>query len=85
MMNLTTIVGYAAGTLTTIAFVPQLLKVWRTKSTEDISLLMFLIFTSGVVMWLIYGVLLDEAPIVVTNTVTLGLASAILWLKIKYG
>jgi len=85
MMNLTTIVGYAAGTLTTIAFVPQLLKVWRTKSTEDISLLMFLIFTSGVVMWLIYGVLLDEAPIVVTNTVTLGLASAILWLKLKYG
>ena len=85
MIDLTTIVGYAAGTLTTIAFVPQLLKAWKSKSTEDISLLMFLTFTTGVVMWLIYGVLLDEVPIIATNVATLGLASAILWLKIKYG
>ena len=84
-MDLTTLVGYAAGTLTTIAFIPQLLRALKTKSTADISLLMFLIFTTGVVMWLIYGALLGETPIVATNVVTLGLASAILWLKIKYG
>jgi len=84
-MDLTTAVGYAAGTLTTIAFIPQLLRALKTKSTEDISLLMFLTFTTGVVMWLIYGALLGETPIIATNVVTLGLASAILWLKIKYG
>jgi len=84
-MDVTTIVGYTAGTLTTIAFIPQLLRAMKTKSTEDISLLMFLTFTTGVVMWLIYGALLGETPIIATNVVTLGLASAILWLKIKYG
>ncbi|MFO0773788.1 MAG: SemiSWEET transporter [Nitrospiraceae bacterium] len=84
MTDLTTYLGYLAGTLTTIAFFPQLLKIWRSKSAEDVSLAMFVIFTSGVALWLGYGILIDAWPIIVANTVTLLLAFAILVLKLRY-
>lgn len=84
-MDTITIIGLAAGTLTTIAFVPQLTKTWKSKSAKDISLGMFLIFCSGVFLWLLYGILIDALPIILANTVTLILSSAILVLKIKYG
>ena len=84
-MDAATTIGYLAGALTTVAFVPQLLKAWRSKSTEDISLLMFLTFCTGVVLWLIYGVMINSQPVIVANCVTLTLASAILALKLKYG
>ncbi len=74
-----------AGTLTTIAFLPQLIRTWQTKSTKDISLGMFLIFTGGVLLWLIYGVLISSLPVMFANGLTFLLASAILVLKIRYG
>ncbi len=77
-------VGFLAGLLTTIAFLPQLLKVYRSKSAKDISLPMFLLFTSGVLLWFLYGVFLREPPIMITNAVTFILAVTILALKLRY-
>jgi MtN3 and saliva related transmembrane protein len=74
-----------AGTLTTIAFVPQLTKTWKTKSAEDISFGMFAIFCTGVLLWLLYGVLIGALPVILANSVTLVLAGAILVLKLRYG
>jgi len=77
--------GMLAGTLTTIAFLPQLIRIWQTKSTKDISLGMFLIFSTGVLLWLIYGVLIKSLPVMLANGLTFLLASAILVLKLRYG
>ncbi len=76
--------GYAAGILTTIAFFPQLLQVAKTKSTKDISLGMFLIFCTGVMCWLIYGVVLGSLPMIVFNALIFVQAFIILGYKIKY-
>ena len=83
-MNLITVIGLLAGTLTTIAFLPQVIKTWKTKSTRDVSLEMFAIFCSGVLLWIIYGVLIKDLPLVLANVVTLSLASIILGFKLKY-
>ena len=77
-------VGFFSGFCTTIAFVPQVYKVWKTKSTKDISLLMFLVFTTGIIGWLIYGILSDNLPIIIANIITFFLASSILIAKIKF-
>ena len=77
-------IGFFAGFCTTIAFIPQAFKVWRTKSTKDISLLMFLIFTTGVISWLIYGITISDFPIIIANSITLLLSIFILFYKIKY-
>jgi MtN3 and saliva related transmembrane protein len=82
---LTKLVGYAAAALTTIAFVPQAVRTWRTRSTAGISLRMYAIFTAGVALWLGYGILLGEWPIIVANGVTLPLALYILAMKIRHG
>ncbi len=79
-----TLLGMIAGTLTTIAFLPQLFKVWRSKSAKDISLTWLVTFSSGVLLWLIYGLLLGQLPIVLANAVTLGLTCVILGFKLKY-
>lgn len=79
------VIGLLAGTLTTIAFVPQLTKTWRTKSAKDISFLMLLTFCSGVLLWILYGILFHSIPVIITNVVTFLLAGAILVLKLKYG
>ena len=84
-MDTMTMIGLLAGALTTIAFIPQLTKTWRSRSAKDISLGMFLIFCTGVLLWLIYGILMGALPIILANTVTLILSTAILVLKIKYG
>jgi MtN3 and saliva related transmembrane protein len=84
MTDWKTYCGMVAGTLTTISFVPQLIKVLETKSAGDISSGMLLIFSTGVGLWLIYGILLHDGPIIISNTVTLILASTILILKVKY-
>ncbi|MBW4515397.1 MAG: SemiSWEET transporter [Timaviella obliquedivisa GSE-PSE-MK23-08B] len=73
-----------AGTLTTIAFLPQLLKVWRSKSAKDISMTWLVTFSGGILLWLIYGLLLGQLPIVLANAVTLGLTGVILGCKLKY-
>lgn len=79
------LLGYAAGLLTTIAFFPQVLKTWRTRSTQDISLVMFSTFTLGVLLWAIYGVLLQSWPIIIANSITFTLSLTILSLKIRHG
>lgn len=79
-----TALGLLAGTLTTIAFIPQLLKVWRSKSAKDISLNTLVIFNSGVFLWLIYGIYLQAIPIILANGLTLVFNSIIVWLKIRY-
>ncbi len=85
MAEWTGLIGSLAGVLTTCAFVPQLVRIWRRQSAEDVSLAMFLIFTSGVLLWLWYGVLIGSWPIILTNSVTAGLAGVILVLKVRYG
>jgi MtN3 and saliva related transmembrane protein len=77
-------IGLLAGLLTTIAFVPQVLKIYRTKSGRDISARMFTMFSIGILLWLYYGVLLQSIPIILANAVTLVLTLAILALKIRY-
>ena len=76
--------GFAAGALTTLAFLPQVIKTWRSRHTRDISLGMFAIFSSGVFLWLLYGIQVRALPIILANSVTLILALTILILKIKY-
>jgi len=76
--------GLIAGTFTTAAFVPQVLKTWRTRSTHDISLGMFALFSSGLVLWLVYGLVIGSLPVVVSNAVTLALALVILAFKLRY-
>ena len=76
--------GYAAGTLTTIAFVPQLLRILKTRSAHDISWWMFGILVAGTLLWLWYGIRMSAWPLILANTVTLGLAISILFLKLRY-
>ena len=76
--------GFAAGTLTTLAFVPQMLKSWRTKSVDDLSLAMLVAFNVGLVLWLIYGFAIGALPIIVANTATLGCSLTLLALKVRY-
>ena len=76
--------GYIAGFLTTIAFLPQVFKVWTTKSTKDISIWMFLAFTTGVFLWMIYGFFINDTSIIITNILTFTLALTILIAKIKF-
>ncbi|EAW36735.1 SemiSWEET transporter [Lyngbya sp. PCC 8106] len=83
-MTLITAIGLLAGTLTTVSFLPQVIKTWKTKSTRDVSLEMFVLFCSGVFLWIVYGALIGDLPIVATNIVTLSLASMILFFKLKY-
>ena len=82
---LTDIIGSIAATLTTIAFIPQVIQVIKTKSTRDISLVMYLVFAAGVVFWLTYGILLGAVPIIIGNIVTLILALIVLVMKLKHG
>lgn len=77
-------IGYVAATLTTISFLPQAMQVFKTKDVSSISLGMYCIFTAGVLMWLIYGVLQQDWPIILANVITLVLAVSILVMKIKY-
>lgn len=80
-----TILGLAAGTLTTLAFLPQFIKTWKTRSAGDVSFGMLVTFTTGVFLWLLYGISIDSLPVIAANAVTLLLAGLILALKVKYG
>ncbi|HYC36009.1 MAG TPA: SemiSWEET transporter [Usitatibacter sp.] len=78
-------IGLLAGFLTTVAFVPQVVKIWRSRSARDVSLTAFLAFTAGVALWLAYGIMRNELPIILWNAVTLVLAAAILVMKMRFG
>lgn len=83
-MPLVNLIGSAAACCTTISFVPQLLRVWKLKSARDISLIMFLVFSLGVFLWLVYGIFIRSFPVILANAVTLALSLAILALKLRY-
>lgn len=78
-------IGYLAAGLTTISFLPQVIKVWRTRSTRDVSLTMFLVLCCGVGLWLAYGLMLGDMPMILANALTLALASTVLFFKIRHG
>lgn len=80
---MTDILGFAAATLTTAAFVPQAVKVYKSKKTEDLSLGLFAMLFVGVFLWLVYGLLISSIPVIAANAVTLLLVAYILWMKIR--
>ncbi len=84
-MNTGDWIGYLAASLTTLSFVPQAWLTFRTRNVSGISLGMYSAFTLGIALWLVYGFVLNSWPIVVANTITLGLAIAILAMKLVYG
>ncbi|MBP6750334.1 MAG: SemiSWEET family sugar transporter [Xanthomonadaceae bacterium] len=77
--------GYVAAAMTTLAFVPQAVKTIRTKDTRSISLGMYVVFTGGIAMWLVYGIALNSMPMILSNIVTFLLSASILAMKIKHG
>jgi MtN3 and saliva related transmembrane protein len=77
-------VGLAAGMLTTIAFLPQVIKTWKSRSAKDLSLGMFSLFCLGVVLWLAYGFLVSDIPVIAANLLTLMLASTLLFFKLRF-
>jgi MtN3 and saliva related transmembrane protein len=83
-MDTITLVGYIAGTLTTISFVPQVARAWKLKETRDLSLAMLLFFAAGVLLWTLYGVWTGSLPIIAANIVTFILILVLLGMKIKY-
>jgi MtN3 and saliva related transmembrane protein len=83
-MDTMTLIGLLAGTLTTVSFLPQLAKAWKTRSTGDLSLSMYAVFTLGVSLWLVYGMYLNSLPVIAANAITLLIALLILILKIRY-
>lgn len=81
----TEIVGLAAAFLTTVAFLPQVIHTVRTRSTHDISLRMYSLYTVGIFLWLVYGLFLHDLPLIASNAVTLIFSGTILALKIRHG
>jgi MtN3 and saliva related transmembrane protein len=84
-MDNTTLIGLAAGLFTTISFLPQVIKAWKSKSTRDISTGMYIILGAGLLLWTIYGFAINSTPIIVTNAIGLTLTLLVLILKIMYG
>ncbi len=83
-INGITLLGFLAALLTTLAFLPQVIKIWQTRSTSDISLMTFLTLCIGIVLWLYYGILTSDLPLIVANATTLFLAGTILVFKLRY-
>jgi MtN3 and saliva related transmembrane protein len=83
-MSPTDAIGYLAAILTTASFVPQALHIWRTRDARAISLGMYAVFSTGVALWLAYGILVGSWPVLLANLVTLAFALSILYMKIRY-
>ena len=77
-------IGLLAGSLTTLAFVPQVVHTWRQRSANDLSLTTYVAFCAGLVLWLAYGIARRDLPLILANGITLALASAILVMKIRF-
>ncbi len=84
-MHLSDWLGFTAAALTTASFIPQVWLTLRTRDVSGISLGMYAVFTAGVFLWLIYGIVEDSWPIIVANTVTFGLAASVLLLRLRHG
>lgn len=85
LSQLGNIIGMLAAMLTTIAFIPQAWLTWKTRRADGVSLGMYSIFTTGVALWLVYGLIIGAWPIIVANTFTLALALFILGMKLRFG
>ena len=81
----TTAIGFIAAILTTVSFLPQVLKIWQTRSAKDVSLSMYFFFSFGVALWMIYGIFINSWPVILSNFITLILAGAVLVMKLKFG
>lgn len=84
-MNIPRIIGLAAAALTTISFIPQVWRSLHTRDTRSLSLGMYVVFTLGIALWLIYGLLIGDLPVMLANAITLLLAAIVLILKLRYG
>lgn len=84
IMNTIQFIGLAAGALTTSAFLPQVIKTWKSRSAKDLSLGMFSLFCLGVLLWLIYGIIVRDIPVIAANLLTLMLASTLLFFKLRF-
>jgi MtN3 and saliva related transmembrane protein len=83
-METIVLVGYIAGTLTTLSFVPQVARAWKLKETRDLSPAMLLLFALGVLLWTLYGIWTGSMPIIAANMITFILILVLLWMKVKY-
>lgn len=83
-MDTIVLVGYIAGALTTISFVPQVIKAWKMRETRDLSLAMLILFGIGIVLWTLYGIWTGSLPIIVANAITFVLILALLVLNVRY-
>jgi MtN3 and saliva related transmembrane protein len=82
---LATVIGTVAGTLTTAAYLPQVVKVWRSRSAGDISLQMYILMVTGASLWVGYGLMLMQWPVIISNAVSLLFTAVILAFKLRYG
>jgi len=80
-----TALGLLAAFCTTIAYLPQVIQTWRTRSTKDLSLPMLLVLTTGLALWLAYGLIIRDAPLIFANSVTFALTGTILYFKLRHG
>ena len=83
-MTATEFLGLAAGTITSITFLPQVIRIWKTRSVKDISFLMMLLLIFGTSLWLTYGLLLKDTAIIYTNVMVLVMSLIMFYFKIKY-
>ncbi|HDI02539.1 MAG TPA: hypothetical protein ENF95_00210 [Candidatus Aenigmarchaeota archaeon] len=83
-MGLEIVIGLMEGAITTASFLPQVIKIWKTKSTRDLSLGMFIFISLGMGLWIVYGLLINSLPVIVANLVSLALCLTIIAFKIKY-
>lgn len=84
-INYIAIIGLIAGTCTTISFLPQVIKIIKTKETKDISISMYIILATGMLLWIIYGIFIEALPVILANTISFVFATIILIFKIRYG
>jgi MtN3 and saliva related transmembrane protein len=83
-MDMIVTIGYIAGTLTTVSFVPQVIRAWKLRETRDLSLAMLVLFALGVCLWTVYGIWIDSPPIIAANLISLVLILFLIWLKLRY-
>lgn len=83
-MSIADIIGYTAGAITSLTFLPQVIKTWKEKSAKDVSLLMFIIAALNEVLWIVYGILLNNWVIIATNVVVLSMSLCMIYLKLRY-
>ena len=83
-MDTTLLIGYIAGTLTTISFLPQVIRTWKMRETKDFSLAMLLLFATGILLWTVYGIWTESLPVILANVITFLLIIVLLAMKIKY-